>query len=422
MTPNTAVLDQSFSPSARAIEAEMLDFFQAALRFPSASGHEREFVEFVADWGHRQGFAIDLWQADEALLGAEYSRFARHIPLAGRPTLVLSLPGDADLPSLIFNAHSDVVPAEAAAWSHDPWSGDYVDGRVYGRGACDVKGPLVSALWAMLRLAEQPTRHGNVFIELVPGEEDCIGLGTLTSVMRNWHADAAIVLEPTEQLPRCASRSGCRFEIDVFGRSIHGTLKWLGQDAIKGISTVMAILAELEAEFSRLEGDPLFAGYPILRPITVDSVRGGKWQGMVCDHCSCAGYFELLPNDDLDDWKDRFVTEMHSRWRSHGGTPDQIKFRFVEEYQGHRLDASHVACRCAEEAVLKAPGDGPFHWCGFNSGCEAGLRANLTNTPTLVWGPGSLAQAHAVDEYVNWFEVGRVADMFNNFIHTWARS
>ncbi|HKD36224.1 MAG TPA: hypothetical protein VKB78_05465, partial [Pirellulales bacterium] len=64
----------------------------------------------------------------------------------------------------------------------------------------------------------------------------------------------------------------------------------------------------------------------------------------------------------------------------------------------------------------------PFSWRGFNSGCEAGLRANLTNTPTLVWGPGSLAQAHAVDEYVRWDDVSRVACMFTDFIHLWAES
>ncbi len=422
MTPIAVIPAPPRSSIDRMIEAEMLDVLRTALRFPSVSGNEREFVEFVADWGQRQGLTADLWQADEAALGSEYSRFARHLPLAGRPTLVLSLPGDPDLPSLIFNAHSDVVPAEAAAWSHDPWSGDYVDGRIYGRGACDVKGPLVSALWALWRIAQQPTRHGNLFLELVPGEEDCVGLGTLTSVLRNWHADAAIVLEPTEQLPRSASRGGCRFEIDIFGSSIHGTLKWLGKDAIRAMWDVTAILAELEAEFHRFDGDELFASYPILRPITVDSVHGGKWQGMVCDHCSCGGYFELLPNDDLDEWKGRFVTETRSRWQSRGGLPDQLQIRFTEEYQGHRLDARHPLCRCAAEAVQRDTGQNHFQWRAFNSGCEAGLRANLTNTPTLVWGPGRLAQAHAVDEYVNWNDVRQVAGMFTHFIHTWARS
>jgi acetylornithine deacetylase/succinyl-diaminopimelate desuccinylase-like protein len=77
-------------------------------------------------------------------------------------------------------------------------------------------------------------------------------------------------------------------------------------------------------------------------------------------------------------------------------------------------------CRCAAEAVANCAATEPFSWAGFNSGCEAGLRANRMQTPTLVWGPGSLAQAHAVDEYVVWADVRRVADMFTLFIKHWS--
>jgi acetylornithine deacetylase len=403
-----------------ATAAEMLEFFRSALSFPSVSGNEREFVHFVAGWGRRQGFQVDLWQADEASLGVELATFLRHLPLTGRPTLVLELPGDPTLPSILFNAHSDVVSADVEAWTHNPWTGTLANGRMYGRGACDTKGPLVSALWAMTRLSRQPARRGSVLLELVPGEEDCVGLGTFTSVMRDWHADAVIVLEPTDQLPRCASRGGCRFEIEILGRSVHGTVKWLGRDAIAGASAAMAVLAELEGEFNLANADELFAGYPVLRPITVDSMHGGQWQGMVCDRCVCAGYLELLPADDLDAWRRRFASEVISRLQTRGVPPDEVRIQFLEEYRGHRLEPSHAMCRCAADAVAACATSEPFCWAGFNSGCEAGLRANRTQTPTLVWGPGSLAQAHAVDEYVEWADVRRVADMFTRFIHHWS--
>src|SRR5262249_28494502 len=158
------------------------------------------------------------------------------------------------------NAHADVVsPGDSAAWQHGPWSGDFVDGLVYGRGACDVKGPLTSALWAMLRLAQRPARRGSVLLELVPGEEDCVGLGTWTSILRGYDASAVVVLEPTENLPRCASRGGCRFEIEIIGQSVHGTCKWLGRDAIAAAAKMIPLLAEIEAEFANCEPDELFA-------------------------------------------------------------------------------------------------------------------------------------------------------------------
>jgi acetylornithine deacetylase len=361
-----------------------------------------------------------LWQADEASLGIEQAKFPRHLPLDGRPTLVLELPGDSLLPSILFNGHADVVSADAEAWTYNPWAGTLADGRVYGRGACDAKGPLVSALWAMTRLTRQSGRRGTVLLELVPGEEDCVGLGTLTSALRNWNADAVIVLEPTEQLPRCASRGGFRFEIEIIGRSVHGTIKWLGRDAIAGTCTATTILAELEGDLNRAGGDELFDGYPVSRPITVDSIHGGQWQGMVCERCTCAGYFELLPGDDLEIWRRKFASEVTSRLQNRGVPPEQVQIRFVEEYQGHRLEPSHGMCRCAAEAVAAGRGPEPFSWTGFNSGCEAGLRANRTQTPTLVWGSGSLAHAHAVDEHVAWADVRQVAEMFTLFITHWS--
>ena len=209
---------------------------------------------------------------------------------------------------------------------------------VVGRGACDDKGPLTSAVWAMMRLARQPQRRGSIRLELVPGEEDCVGLGTFTSLMRGWTADAVVVLEPTEGLPRCALRGGCRFEIELIGRAVHGTVKWLGRDAIAAGQAVVAILAELEADFGRAGNaagyEELFAAYPILRPITVDSIHGGQWQGMVCDRCTCAGYFELLPGDDLDAWQHRFASELRSRIADRAASrPNEVQIRFVEQYR-----------------------------------------------------------------------------------------
>ncbi len=129
---------------ASAVESEMREnSFGAALSFASISGQEGDFTRFVAEWGQGHGLRADLWETDDAAVAAE-TEFDRHISLAGRPTLVLELPGEPDLPSLLLNAHADVVsPGDRTAWRHDPWSGDFADGRFYGRGACDAKGPLV---------------------------------------------------------------------------------------------------------------------------------------------------------------------------------------------------------------------------------------------------------------------------------------
>ena len=376
--------------------AEMTDLLSSLIAIPSISGAERAMTEFVADYARRQGWQVDLWQSDEDDLRAIAPLPPKFIPLANRPTLAIKIPGTGRGRSLMFNGHADVVAApNAPRWKFGPWSGALYDGKIFGRGACDIKGPLVSALWAMRALQDARARlAGDVMLELIPGVEDCVGLGTLTSVARGWRSDGVIVLEPTEGMPRCASRGGLRFQIAMLGQSVHGTVKWLGRDAIALLPELLARLLKLESEWNDRAADPLFLPYPLMRPITVDSIQAGDWQGMVCDRCLVSGYVELLPNDDLLAWTDRFKNALRN---------DNHEIFIIERYDGHATTPTDPLC-------LATGNTQP--WSAFNSGCEAGLRARLLSTPTLVWGPGSLAQAHAIDEFVEMDQVALVARQF----------
>jgi len=407
-----------------ALAGEMKALLQTAIGFQSISGREGPFTTFLADWAAKKGFTVDLWQAREEELPFPLSQ--KHIPLAGRPTLVIRRPAaDSNLRSLLFNAHADVVSApDPDKWIVDPWSGREIDGRIFGRGACDVKGGLVSALWALCALSSnsQNAPRGEIIVEVIPGEEDCVGLGTLTSIVRGYTADAAIVLEPTESLPRNASRGGCRFEITASGKAVHGTVKWLGRDAIGLMRKILESLELIEKKWNALPRTQAFAAYPILRPITVDSLKGGQWQGMVCDQCVCAGYLELLPDDDREKWKNEFHSELLLALTGLGVLePNGIEIKFSEQYDGHHTSPESQLCRIAEQPVL-ATTDAKSRWngwIGFNSGCEAGVRWAHRKTPTLVWGPGSLAQAHAIDEYVVFAEVQQTARLLAQFAAQW---
>jgi acetylornithine deacetylase len=402
--------------AAQSLHAEMIDLLQESIRLASPSGREGEFVRFLERWARDHGLITDLWEADEAALAAFPEGRARHLPLAGRPTLVVKLPGrpggatDGLPGDLILNAHADTVPGEA--------SGDLsADGaRVMGRGACDDKGPLVGALWAMAALQRVRPQGlaADLVLEIVPGEEDAVGLGTLTSLVRGYRGSGVVILEPTENMPRSASRGGLRFEVVATGRAVHGTVKWLGRDAIGSIRRVLAALDELEARWNDRQADALFTPYPIMRPVTVDTVEGGRWQGMVCDRCRAAGYLELLPGDNLAEWRVRFERELKDLLPR-----EALHVTFTEEYSGHRTPPDDPLCVAARQAVdiiahqgqaVSWPG-----WSAFNSGCEAGLRFREQQTPTLVWGPGSLAQAHAAEEYVEGGDVAMFAAMLSQF-------
>lgn len=404
----------------------MLALFQDLLRSPSVSGHEAASVHLLADWAGAYGFVTDLWEADESHIAHKFGPLGRHIPLANRPSLHISLPGNPARPSMLFNGHSDVVAAgDETHWRFGPWTGEIENGTIYGRGACDVKGPIVAALWAMLAIKHTvpPEMRAPLAIEIVPGEEDCVGLGTLASIARGHSSDAVIVLEPTENQPRCASRAGYRFEITATGRAVHGTVKWLGADAIDLIHHVLTALKNIEQRWNDRSADPLFSSYPIARPITVDRIEGNGWQGMICDRCSCAGYLELLPSDNMEAWKANLWAELQKELRHLGQDPTRLQISFCEEYRGHMTPIDHPFCALAQHCVEKSNEIGHWEgWRGFNSGCEAGVRANLLKTPTLVWGPGTLEHAHSVDERIEWRDVQLAARRFADFALAWGQN
>jgi acetylornithine deacetylase len=391
--------------------SEMRALLRQCIAFKSTSGNESPFVQFLTSWAADRGLDVDIWDAGETDLTNCPVVSSTHLPLSGRSTAVICLAGTGEGRSLIFNGHTDVVAAgNPSNWSHDPWSGADVANRIYGRGACDVKGAIISALWAMTRLAQLGNGlKGNVLLELVPGEEDCVGLGTFTSVARRWRPDACVVLEPTECQPKCASRGGVRFEISVLGTAVHGSVKWFGKDAIADARRVLNAIEAVEKEWNTIDEDRLYSAYPIARPLTVDSVRGGEWQGMLCDRCTISGYMELLPGDEIAQW----MTKLESSVRQHVGATVRFMIQYREAYPGHWLSPNHPLCQAARPTIDHT------EWEGFNAGCEAGLRANLLGTPTLVWGPGSLAQAHAADEFVSFDEVEDVAMQFMQLALRW---
>jgi acetylornithine deacetylase/succinyl-diaminopimelate desuccinylase-like protein len=145
---------------------------------------------------------------------------------------------------------------------------------------------------------------------------------------------------------------------------------------------------------------------------------------MTCDRCTCSGYLELLPGDDLQGMKAHFQQDLLAILAGSGKDSCPVEVDFSEVYGGHRTDPDHAFCLLGQMTVKSAGKKEPEQeqwtgWSAFNSGCEAGLRAALQQTPTLVWGPGSLAQAHAVDEYIEWSAVERGAKLLAEFAARW---
>ena len=192
---------------------------------PGANG-ERDIALFVADWCDRRGLEVEL-------VGDE------------RPSVIATRPGAGGGRSLLLNAHLDTVGVAGMAAPHAP----HVEkGRLYGRGAYDMKGALAAILHAAAGLRGLA---GDVIVTAV-ADEELASIGT-EAVLERVHADAAIVPEPTDLQLAVAHRGFVGFELETHGVAAHGSRPDLGVDAIAKMGHVLVALEQLD---ERLQSGP----------------------------------------------------------------------------------------------------------------------------------------------------------------------
>src|SRR4051812_6534926 len=170
------------------------------VQVPSVTGDERAALERLADQADALGLVADFHEHDLAALRAHPGHPGEEAPRERLFGVTATLPGTRP-GRIALNGHVDVVWAGTEPWRHGPWSGAIVGGRLHGRGAVDMKGPLIAALHALKAL--QGTEHPEVVLMGVPSEEDG-GLGTFAELERDDAFDAALLPEPTGLRVVCA--------------------------------------------------------------------------------------------------------------------------------------------------------------------------------------------------------------------------
>src|SRR4051812_25007363 len=203
----------------------------ALVQVPSATGDERAALERLAELAAGLGLAADLHRHDLEALRAHPDHPGEEAPREELWGLTVSVPGaDPDGPRLALDGHVDVVPPGSVPWRHGPWAGAIEDGFVRGRGAVDMKGPVVAALHALAALGDGAP-HGEVVLVAVGSEEDG-GLGTFAALERDGGFDACLIPEPTGFDVVCAQAGALTFEGTVSGVAAHAAHRLEGVSAI----------------------------------------------------------------------------------------------------------------------------------------------------------------------------------------------
>ena len=319
-----------------------------------------------------------------------------------RFNVIARIPGLDSSRRIVLEAHLDTVSVQGM--SITPFDPIVSDGRMYGRGACDTKAGLAAMMHAISNLHAQSIQPAcDVLLTAVVDEE--YSLRGVMKLCEELKADAAIVAEPTDLRVAIASKGVLRWRILATGKAAHSSKAHLGINAIYHMSRIVLAIEQDHAELTRFP-------HPLLGPAScnVGKIAGGVQVNFVPDGCVIEIDRRLLPTESV-----------LSVWKHYEQLLDRVKLQIPD------LDATMEAPMLVDEAwmvdptcsivgvarnVLQALGlnDEPI---GVPFGSDAS-KLGRSGIPTIIFGPGSIDQAHAAVEYIELNQVVQAFEFYRN--------
>ncbi|MCW2831740.1 MAG: peptidase [Aeromicrobium sp.] len=383
------------------------------VNIPSTGGSDAEIA--VQRWCAATltglGLQVDQWKIDLEAVRADPDYPGEEVE-RDEAWGVVGTSGEGT-PALILNGHVDVVPpGDPDAWTNaDPWHVRELDGQWFGRGVCDMKGGVV-AIIAAARAISNVTLSRPYAIHTVIGEEDG-GVGTFATIRRGHTGDACIIAEPTAGEIVSANAGSLTFRLEVQGRATHGSMRATGHSAIDGFEVVHRALNVLESARNAAPSPPFG---PMPWPISVGIIRAGDWASTVPDLLVAEGRYGVMPGESFADAKRVFEDAVARAAHDDPWLADHVPA--VSWPGGHfaagRLPEQHPFGDEVVAAVLAA-GESRPSLIGAPYGSDLRQYAAV-GIPTVQYGPGDIAGAHAIDEAVEIDEVVACARAYAELI------
>lgn len=366
----------------------------------SLGGQETPAQEYVAEWMRRNGMEVDLWEIDMKAL-KQHQAFSAEVERESALGVVGWI-GKGVGSSLILNGHIDVVPVgDEANWKYPPWQATLADGRVYGRGSVDMKGGLSCALHAVKAISDAGVQlKGKLLVESVVGEEDG-GTGALAAVLRGYHADGAVLIEPTELAIAPVQAGALSFKVSIPGLSAHGCVREEGVSAVDGFLPVYRALQELELKRNQSAPDPLYARYRLPYALCIGMLHAGEWSSSVIDHLYFQGRYGVIPGENLDDARRQFETAVAQAaagdsWLNEH--PPMVEW-WGGQFAPARIPVDAPIVETLSSAFETATGVAS-RLEGMTYGSDMRIMVNEGGIPAVLFGPGDVRVSHRPDEFV----------------------
>lgn len=431
-------------------EEEMIDFLSEYVRYRSPTGSEREvqmefLVPFFRDMGWDDVEVVDV--TDDG----------------SRPNVNARLEGSGEGQNLLLNGHCDVVDVSQAErkthWKTDPWEPMIEDGRLYGRGTSDMKGPLSAMIWAVRGVIESGVDlDSDVFLSVVVGEEraqqDYGAIPATESLLEDAEIPFCVNGEPTNNEIHTKSSSLFNIDIRIQGKAIHASQHNLvrypqrhgvphgpdiGVDAIEPMTAMIDRLYAFEHRLNMRHSEEIWGSGGFPEPIDEQGVGtitvlptivdAGDYIASIADTARIQGQVYIPPSIDPDDVQMEFeevVDEVAAANDWLADHPPEISFggqlgehREFSYWPAFDVPVGDPGPQALGRAVEAVTGNEPVY-SGFKAVSDGGFIQKVCGVDTVSFGPGNTHMGvHGADEYVPLEQVTEAAKVYAAMILEW---
>jgi succinyl-diaminopimelate desuccinylase len=389
MIPVNQCYGKGYGMDVRVNPNLVTELTQDLIRFRSVNppGNEREAAEYLGNRMRELGLEVEIQQLED-----------------DRSQVIGRVRGQGD-GHLVFTGHLDVVPPGGQAWEHDPFGGEEVDGRLYGRGSADMKGgvaAMVAGAAALVEAGFQP--KADYVIAATAGEETGM-FGAAAMVERRSLVGSRylVVGEPSDLDVFIGEKGVLWVELRALGRTAHGSMPWLGANAISLLARLIPRLEDYPFAFQ----ESALLGKPTL---SVNVIEGGNKTNVVPDLCRIEIDMRTVPGQDHDAMLDHLralAEEVASVY--HDGI--RIEIDVMNNKNSLETEPSDPLVDAAVQAAASVRGTSPKVG-GVTYGTDAALLGPGFNIPMVICGPGAPGMAHQPDEYVEVKQLEQAAQIY----------
>lgn len=399
---------------------EITKVLQTLVRFPTQTGQEADGQKYMQSLYSAMGLEVISLEADHEKVRQHKAFVESGWGYKGRPNIIGILAGESSARSLILNGHIDVVsPEPTGEWDFPPWEGKIAEGKLYGRGACDMKAGLVANYFALKTLLAAGLKpRGTVILQSVIEEEVLGGGGTLACLLEGFTADGLVIPEPNMKII-VAHPGVLFFRVRVMGKPAHAGVAHIGVNAIGKMNKVYQALVELDEKRAREKHYPLFEiDSERSCHLNIGTYRAGDWISTVAGWAEIECRMSYLPGEDVDEVKNQVQQAINDvarrdEWLRHH--PPEIVWleRRAEAWEQDPNDPFVFAFKSSADRILAS--NNPV--AGATWGMDTRF-APYFNMPAISFGPDG-GNIHGVNEYVDLDSLIDCTKVLASFIIEW---